>query len=86
MEAATELLDVIDSDQTVSLDNAGDDGRTIFHHAVIQGRPEPIKELIETLKKKNYSIDYLQNILDREVTMQPVVRRRYKVVRFGIIF
>ena len=73
MEAATQLLDVIDSNEDVSLvpnddvDNDDGDGRTIFHHAVILGKPDKIWELINTLKKK-YSIDVLQNILDREVT------------------
>ena len=65
MEAATQLLDVIDSDQTVSLDTTGDDGRTIFPHAVMLGKDKPIWELINTLKK-NYKIEELQNILDRE--------------------
>ena len=65
MEAATQLLDVIDGDQTISLDKAGEDGRTIFHHAVMLGKDKPIWELINTLKK-NYSIEDLQNILDRE--------------------
>ena len=67
MEAATQLLDVIDGDQTISLDKAGDDGRTIFHHAAIlphTAEDKPIEKLIKTLKKKQYSDIVLKQILD----------------------
>ena len=67
MDAATQLLDIIGSDRNISLVSAGEDGRTIFHHAAIlphTAEDKPIEKLIKTLKKKKYSDSELKEIMD----------------------
>ena len=75
MDAAAQLVkhvNIIDSDRRLSLVSTGEDGaaadddRTIFHHAVMLGKAEPIRKLIKTLKIK-HSVDDLQMLLDRRI-------------------
>ena len=78
MDAAAQLVNhvnVIDSERRLSLVSTGDgsvdDDRTIFHHAVMLGKAEPIRKLIKTLKIK-HSVDDLQMLLDREGTIKKI--------------
>ena len=68
-----EHVNVIDSDRRLSTVSTGEDSgangdRTIFHHAVMLGKDEPIRKLIKTLKIQ-HSIDDLQMLLDRRVVI-----------------